>query len=233
MTEEERQSQAGEYVLGTMPLDERTEFERAMRTDPELRAAVRSWEERLVPLTDLIPEVAPPARSWSAIERALGPARAVAAPIDDMVVRLRRSRARWRGAAAAAMALAAGLVLFIGTGQLGEKGASYLAVVNRGGDLPALVVAVDTRAGLVTVRSVSAEPPADRSLELWYIAASGGAPRSLGLVDRPRRQIVLPAVARSGDFAGATLAVSVEPPGGSKTGAPTGPVIYSGKLIQE
>jgi anti-sigma-K factor RskA len=92
---------------------------------------------------------------------------------------------------------------------------------------------VDTRAGLVTVRSVGAETPADHSLELWYIAAAGGTPRSLGLVDQKRRQAVLPAAARTGDLAGATLAVSVEPPGGSKTGAPTGPVIYSGKLIQD
>jgi anti-sigma-K factor RskA len=28
----------------------------------------------------------------------------------------------------------------------------------------------------------------------------------------------------------AALAVSVEPPGGSPTGAPTGPVVYAGKL---
>lgn len=30
---------------------------------------------------------------------------------------------------------------------------------------------------------------------------------------------------------GAALAVSVEPPGGSPTGQPTGPVTYQGKLI--
>ena len=32
---------------------------------------------------------------------------------------------------------------------------------------------------------------------------------------------------------GATFAVSVEPPGGSTTGGPTGPVVYSGKLVRE
>jgi anti-sigma-K factor RskA len=30
----------------------------------------------------------------------------------------------------------------------------------------------------------------------------------------------------------ATYAVSVEPPGGSPSGAPTGPVVFSGKLIE-
>ena len=69
-------------------------------------------------------------------------------------------------------------------------------------------------------------------LELWYVAA-GQAPRSIGLLDRPETRAALPAVARGGDITGATLAVSVEPPGGSTTGAPTGPVVYSGKLIRE
>jgi anti-sigma-K factor RskA len=32
---------------------------------------------------------------------------------------------------------------------------------------------------------------------------------------------------------GAVLAVSLEPHGGSPTGQPTGPVVYSGKLILE
>ena len=34
-------------------------------------------------------------------------------------------------------------------------------------------------------------------------------------------------------LAGGTFAVSVEPEGGSPTGLPTGPVVYSGKLIRE
>ena len=36
-----------------------------------------------------------------------------------------------------------------------------------------------------------------------------------------------------GPAEGATLAVSVEPKGGSPTGAPTGPVVYSGRLVRE
>ena len=234
MTEEERQDQAGEYVLGTLTAEERAAFERVLVSDPALQAQVRFWEAQMISLTDMIPEVAPSARVWRNIERAIGPETVPVAPTaanDDLRL-LRRSRARWRGIAATAGAIAAGLGLFVGLGRFEQPGASYLAVVNRGGELPALVVAVDTRAGLVTVRSLAAERPANRSLQLWYIAAAGGAPRSLGLVDQPRRQEPLPAVAR-GDLAGGTIAVSVEPEGGSTTGGPTGPVIYSGKLIQE
>jgi anti-sigma-K factor RskA len=109
----------------------------------------------------------------------------------------------------------------------------YVAVVNRGGDLPALIVRVDTGEGVVRVRPLAAETPSGRSLELWYIGVDRQA-RSLGTLDDPNRAITLPAVAQqAGPVEGATLAVTVEPPGGSPTGTATGPIVYSGRLIRE
>ena len=69
-----------------------------------------------------------------------------------------------------------------------------------------------------------------KAFELWLIPP-GDKPHSLGLIDplRPVRITVpkslLPQVNRD-----AVLAVSLEPPGGSPTGQPTGPVIANGKL---
>jgi anti-sigma-K factor RskA len=51
------------------------------------------------------------------------------------------------------------------------------------------------------------------------------------VVDRAAR-IVL-AAGEAGRLEGATIAVTVEPKGGSPTGNPTGPVVYSGKLVPE
>lgn len=241
---EEREARAGEYVIGTMPADEREAFERELPSVPALQAAVRAWEERLADLVSLVPDQTPDPAVWAALERALerktqresastaAPEYLSAAAMAGSLLPLRRSRARWRGAAAAMTALAAGLALFVTSTVWRDKGTSYLAVINRGGDLPALVVEVDTGAGVVHVRSLAAETPTGRSLELWLIAP-GGTPRSLGLVDQPRRDRAMPAAAKGGDLAGATLAVSVEPKGGSTTGGPTGPVIYSGKLLPE
>ena len=69
-----------------------------------------------------------------------------------------------------------------------------------------------------------------RAIELWLILPKQ-RPRSLGLIQpgQPIRLTIPP------DLAGrltpdAALAVSLEPPGGSPTGQPTGPVIASGKL---
>ena len=66
----------------------------------------------------------------------------------------------------------------------------------------------------------------DRALELWA-AAGAGAPRSLGLISASGASVVRKAVLPPGTD---HLAVSLEPPGGSPTGAPTGPVLYVGKL---
>ena len=68
---------------------------------------------------------------------------------------------------------------------------------------------------------------ANNSLELWLIP-NGKAPISLGLLDSQNAtQIALkePDQAPSG-----FIAISMEPRGGSPTGQPIGPVLYSGQL---
>ena len=71
----------------------------------------------------------------------------------------------------------------------------------------------------------------DRSLELWW-APAVGKPKSLGLIKADGATLL-----RHGELPGGLkgsgidhLAVSVEPPGGSPTGQPTGPVVFYGKL---
>ncbi|SEP42763.1 Anti-sigma-K factor RskA [Methylobacterium sp. ap11] len=230
---------AAEYVLGTLGRAEREAYRQERAGSPSLQAAERAWEARLAPLAAAVPGIAPPAGAWDRIAARL-PAEApgISTRVSDRpaapVVDLRPALRRWRRAAVAAGSLAAGLALFIAVERLAPRAepAQYLAVVNRGGELPALVVRVDTRAGTVQVRALAAEAPRDRSLELWVVPASG-VPRSLGLVrDAADTRLALPA----GDrplLDGASLAVTVEPPGGSPSGAPTGPAIYSGRLITD
>lgn len=237
---EEQEARIAEYVLGTLPPGERADFERELAADPALRAEVAAWERRLGGLAAQVPPVQPGPQVWAALERAIGPEASPVAAGPTVVAfsaesRLHRSRARWRSAALAAGALAAGLAAFVllPRAEPPARPDSYVAVVNRGGDLPALIVRVDTRAGVVQVRPVRAEVPADRSLELWFVAA-GAAPRSLGLIDADdRKRLAIPEALRGSALVGGILAVSVEPAGGSPTGAPTGPVVYSGMLIDD
>jgi anti-sigma-K factor RskA len=222
---------AGEYVLGTLTADERAEAARRLQDDPAFRAEVEDWQRRLLPLTASVAPVAPAPTVWRAVERAIA---GRPAPANDNLGLLAMSRARWRSAAVALGALAAALALFVADRDFlrppAPAGASYVAAVNRGGDLPALIVRVDLATHSVSVRPVEAEAPAGKSLELWYVAA-GQSPKSMGVIQQGRGiRMAAPADMPVKDT---ILAVSVEPPGGSPTGAPTGPVIYKGQLIAE
>jgi anti-sigma-K factor RskA len=74
------------------------------------------------------------------------------------------------------------------------------------------------------------EAPGGSSYELWLLPAEGGAPISLGVLAALDARLTVPAVDSARLRVGAKLAVSVEPRGGSPTGAPTGPVILVGAI---
>jgi anti-sigma-K factor RskA len=227
------ESLAAEYVLGTLDGTERVEFEGRLAVEPHAQKAVARWRERLTPLAELLQPVPPPASVWSAIEAGLQTSPADSAVLFAFgVERMRRKVRFWRAATAGALALAAGLALFvIDRARLAPapQGKAYVAVVNRGGDAPALIIRVDMASRTVYVRPVSAETPSGRSLELWYINA-GQAPKSLGLVRNAPSRLALPEDPAANKV---TLAVTSEPPGGSPSGAPTGPIVYSGELFAE
>ena len=109
--------------------------------------------------------------------------------------------------------------------------AQFVAVFQKDDQSPAFLMSVDTEKRIVTVRQVSAEQLADKSYELWIVAA-GAAPRSLGIIGKDEYTVRAtlagydPTVIND-----ATYGISLEPLGGSPTGAPTGPVIHA-KLIQ-
>ena len=231
--------QAAEYVLGTLSAEERAAFEIVLAESGEARRAVAEWQMRLVPLSAAVQEVTPPSAVWDEIESALPQVSRDAGVIGNigfdtaiLSVMLRRSRNRWRNAACLAGALAAGLTLFVLDRDIlrrAEPQASYVAVVNRGGDQPALIIRVDLKSQNVFVRPVATEVPPGRSLELWYIG-QGKTPKSMGLVDKTPLKTALPSDAT---VEKANFAVTIEPEGGSPTGGPTGPIVYSGQLIKE
>ena len=84
--------------------------------------------------------------------------------------------------------------------------------------------------GSLTVTPGRIEPAANRDHQLWIIPADG-TPRPLAILrgGEPQR-IVVSAELRPHFRQAATLAVSVEPVGGSPTGLPTGQVVAAGTL---
>lgn len=222
---------AAEYVAGTLRGPARRRFETLRPAHPALDAAVRRWQARLLPLTEVLAPVEPPPRVWQGIERRLWPA--VAAPPAATGW---RSLALWRslsalaGVAALSLALLLGqappsqppvVVVLQGTGADAAYGGGFVAGV--GADGRSLVAR--------PLQPVALQP--GRVLELWSVPPEGGGgPRSLGLLSADGVTVLgrdrLPPTLLDGGTA--LLAVSVEPPGGSPTGAPTGPVVYAGEL---
>jgi anti-sigma-K factor RskA len=227
---------AAEYVLGTLNLAERTSVAARRQREPDLEAAISDWELRLAPVQNVVAPVAPPAAVKAAVMASIAArTRPAGAPASSQVVDLRRQLARWRAAAVAAGALAASLVGLIVYRDAAQPppATSYVAVLQKDAQSPAFLMTVDVAAKTFTVRPVAAEPLAGKSYELWLVHEKLGAPRSLGVVGNlPFTAGLQLAAFAQGDIRDATYAVSLEPEGGSKTGAPTGPVVYAGKLVQ-
>ncbi len=106
------------------------------------------------------------------------------------------------------------------------EGGRYLAVVQGGGALPALIVRVDTRTGTAQVRPVGAEAP---RVEACNFGMS--APRAEAA--RPRGSRCEPGEPAPGRLAGRG-AGGVRGAAGRLAKRPArGPVVYTGKLIAE
>lgn len=109
----------------------------------------------------------------------------------------------------------------------------FVAVLQGSATAPAFIITVDVAQRSLTVRRVAAENQTDHSYELWLISDRFQQPRSLGLIGTNEFTKV-PALADydPDTISNATFAVSLEPEGGSPTGQATGPVLFSGKLVE-
>jgi anti-sigma-K factor RskA len=233
---------AAECALGLLEGPERDDAARRRLREPRFDRAVEAWEDRLASLTGPIAPVSPPAEIWAGILKQIESGGAV------VELRLRRSLAVWRTVAGGAGAIAAGLALALiwprtptpaATGPLvastapSSRPAFEQVMTARmvGAKGPAVFIAVvDPQSHMIIVTPASVSMTKGRSPELWLIPA-GGKPIALGLAAFGRSVRLNPKV-QIGDPSHATLAVSVEPLGGSPTGQPTGPVVATGALEQ-
>lgn len=111
--------------------------------------------------------------------------------------------------------------------------AQFVAVLQKGADYPAFILTVDTATKNFVVRKVGAQPETGKSYELWIVSDKLNAPRSLGVIgdhEFTRREVL--ASYDEDTINQATYAVTVEPEGGSPTGRATGPIVFTGKLIE-
>ena len=175
------------------------------------------------------------------------------------IIRMAAQVRRWRGIAAITSGIAAALVAMLAIGayqpdllpeavrpkprtQVVEvktpsaptpASAQYVALLQKDGGSPAFILTVDGATKNFTVRKVGAQPEPGKSYELWIVSDKLQRPRSLGVIGgndftvRPVLSAYDPEVVNQ-----ATYAVTVEPEGGSPTGVATGPIVFTGKLVE-
>jgi anti-sigma-K factor RskA len=221
---------AAEHALGVLNAAERAAAELRMAREPAFAAHVDAWRERLAPMLAAIAPVEPPSALWPRIERGL--------PANDNGG---RGVKFWRGWAMGGMGLAAAsmaAVVVLATRpptiiQPPTPGELLNARLDTSGGQHLFVAAYDpVREKLIVTSLVTPGTDPVHVHELWLIPADG-KPRSLGLIAPGTSKTLpmpqgLPALAKEG----ASIAVSVEPPGGSKQDGPSGPVAAIGKLAK-
>ncbi|WP_398467563.1 anti-sigma factor domain-containing protein [Tardiphaga sp.] len=181
---------------------------------------------------------------------------------NSNVIDLTRRAQRWRGVATAMTAIAAALIALIGvqvtrpdllpaglrpkpeiqvveaptpvpTVQQLAAQSQYVALLQTDATSPAFILTVDAATKNFTVRRVGAEAQAGKSYELWIVSDKFQAPRSLGVIGGDEFTTRAALAAYDPDTVNqATYAVTVEPEGGSPTGSATGPIVFTGKLIE-
>lgn len=206
--------QAGEYVIGSLPLAERMAFEARLKGDPALMRLVSAWEAHFEPLNDSYAEVPAP-DLMQAIEARLFPA-----PAKPR--RLPFWSGLMGGLVAAGIVVAVALQLLPGREPEGVP--DLVATLAGAGQAVIFTASYDIETAELTVTQTSGLPPAEgKDYELWVIGASG-VPVAVGVMPGPSGVMILPDL--KPDF---VLAISLEAKGGSTSGAPdlvlvTGPV---------
>ena len=234
---------AANHALGTLRGGARRRFETLAREQAPVRAAALVWQSRLAGMTEMQPPVVPDPAVWTRIRNtidaeqsalAIERQRNAAAGKPQSQGGWLRSLALWRGATAAG-ALATVLAVVVGLNlrdQLQNAPAvQYVAVLNDDKAAPSMLVTFDPKKKQLVLQRVGGfDEGNDKSLQLWALPP-GGAPRSLGVLDKAP---ALRLAASESDVRVPALAISLEPKGGVPSeGGPTGPVLFHGALIEK
>jgi anti-sigma-K factor RskA len=213
-----RRALAADYAIGLMPAAARRRFEQLLLEDAALRVELAQWQESLASLTDALPEQPVPDRVWKGIT----------ARIEPQVLHVPQKRPFWNWLRVTAAVCS--LVIAVTLGVIYNRdSARYSATLLTADAQPALKVEAHKNYLNVEPLTLAAVEPG-RSLELWAIA--DGKPVSLGVIPADGKGRVELSDAQKALIAKPiTLAVSLEPKGGSPTGQPTGPVLYQGALV--
>ncbi len=216
---------AAELALGLLEGEERAAALRRLLAEPGFARDVERWRAHFSNLFAQIPGIEP------------------APHVGDRVMARLDSPARakpdfWKPYAIAASIAAAGLfgMLTLRPDPVTPPPvtvatpAPMVAAFMIEGNTAPIVATYDTTSGRLSMPGPM-PIPAGKSAQLWAIVGTG-APQPLGLFHAAGNRVEADVPAPAPMQPGTTFAISIEPLGGSPTGAPTGPVVGSATLIR-
>lgn len=215
-----------EYLLGQMPPRVRARFNQALHRDPALQQHLHVIEQTITPAYRGITPEQPSPRVWARVNHTLGlnaNGRTQQTSGLSKLIQWFAQMPRWVPAlylATFIMIAGTGLFLF-GSGQFTTEPALVFAQVDAG----RLNLKVQGHDHAMQFSSMLvAQATGNEVLELWLIPHGQTTPVAVGLLKQGasiavQSDTLMPALTQGG-----TLAVSVEPAGGSPSSGPTGPV---------
>ncbi len=236
---------AGEYVLGVLDAEQARGVRVRARGDAALAQAIVGWEIRLLPMAAGVQPRDPPGALWHRIEARIAvppeepandaplasqPAIAPAYAAGPAARRPGPPRARgvrgWQAATVLGFALAAAFAGIAFLPSATPAGVQLAAIAPVGAPQAAFVASARPDGTVVLTALSPADVPSGRDLELWILPPGEKTVAPLGVLPVTGRTLRL----QSAPATGTQLLISLEPRGGSPTGQPTGPVLYSGTL---
>ncbi len=225
LSEPGRDALAGELALGILEGEERAAALRLMLSDREFAARVEQWRAHQSGLFDAIGDVDPPADAWDGIAARIGSSPAPAAPAS---LRWWRMGALGSGAIAAALAL----LIVVPRGEAPVAAPQTFAVAQLTGPIEGLRIATRYDPATATLRvRANGMPATPTEPELWIVPAGGGAPVSLGQIDRDGETVIMVAQGhRSLINDSAHFSLSMEPRSATPSAAPSADFVADGAI---
>ncbi|MDH3695106.1 MAG: anti-sigma factor [Gammaproteobacteria bacterium] len=217
---------ASEYVLGTLRGRARKRFDKLLMELPKARMLVWQWERRINAMALKLKPVRPRARVWRQIEKWIN-ADKPATKWYSFELKI------WRSVAAMVALAAIGVVSFFGLPTYkAEFEAEYITIFQNESSQPIWVVNADIDTAQISVQAVATQDiTPEQALELWMLEPEKD-PVSLGLLPTAGdAKLTLNQQQQAVFQRSQSLAVSLEPAGGSPTGLPTGPVLYVADVV--
>jgi anti-sigma-K factor RskA len=230
---------AQRYVLGTMSFRARRRFSQIIASEEHALSKVLAWEQRLSPLIMSLKEIPPSELLWQRINRDITgrsqPSNAAASETKPT---------RWQNAAMVLLLIGIGSTTLGWWQALQKPPMTIVQTETNTIPEPASISVISSNDKALWVARIYPQSSrldievqglpamqADKDYQLWTLQ-DNGIPVSLGLLPKLGRvSIALNENIRVALSRSETLAVSLEPLGGSPKDVPTGPVLYTSPLF--